>query len=57
VNADESFQAIPVVVNGASDLIVEVFGRKIGSHARTSIGCSTLPGRVAVELDAMVAIE
>jgi hypothetical protein len=44
-------------MNGASDLIVEVFGPEIGRHARTSIGCATLPSRVAVEIDALVVID
>jgi enamine deaminase RidA (YjgF/YER057c/UK114 family) len=57
VNATEEFEDVPLVMNGASDLIVEVFGSAVGRHARTSIGCATLPGRVAVELDALVSIE
>jgi YjgF/chorismate_mutase-like, putative endoribonuclease len=57
VNATEEFEDVPLVMNGASDLIVEVFGSAVGRHARTSIGCATLPGRVAVELDAVVSIE
>lgn len=57
VNAADDFEDIPLVINGASDLIVEVFGTDIGRHARTSIGCATLPGRVAVELDALVSID
>jgi enamine deaminase RidA (YjgF/YER057c/UK114 family) len=57
VNAAEDFESIPQVTNGASDLIVEVFGEKIGRHARTSIGCSVLPSRVSVEFDALVIID
>lgn len=57
VNAADDFEDIPLVINGASDLIVEVFGSDVGRHARTSIGCATLPGRVAVELDALVSID
>jgi len=56
VNAVEEFEQVPAVINGASDLIVDVFGSEIGSHARTSIGCATLPSRVAVELDALVLV-
>lgn len=51
VNATDSFEPIPRVIDGASDLFVSVFGPEIGRHARTSIGCATLPGRVAVEVD------
>ena len=57
VNAAEDFAGVPLVVNGASDLIVDVFGLEIGRHARTSIGCATLPSRVAVEIDALVMID
>jgi enamine deaminase RidA (YjgF/YER057c/UK114 family) len=57
VNATEDFEQAPLVINGASDLLVEVFGAEIGAHARTSIGCATLPGRVAVEIDALVIID
>jgi enamine deaminase RidA (YjgF/YER057c/UK114 family) len=57
VNATEDFEDVPLVMNGASDLIVEVFGPEVGRHARTSIGCATLPSRVAVEIDALVSIE
>jgi enamine deaminase RidA (YjgF/YER057c/UK114 family) len=57
VNATEDFEQVPLVINGASDLIVEVFGTDVGRHARTSIGCATLPGRVAVEVDALVSID
>jgi enamine deaminase RidA (YjgF/YER057c/UK114 family) len=56
VNAAEDFEDVPLVMNGASDLLVEVFGLEVGRHARTSIGCATLPGRVAVEIDALVSI-
>jgi len=57
VNATDDFEEVPAVMNGASDLIVEAFGPDVGSHARTSIGCATLPSRVAVELDALILID
>ncbi len=57
VNATEGFPHVPQVINGASDLIIEIFGSEIGRHARTSIGCATLPSRVAVEIDAIVIID
>lgn len=56
VNASEEFMRIPQVMNGASDLLISVFGEEIGTHARTSIGCSTMPSRVAVEIDCLVVI-
>lgn len=57
VNAAEDFEAVPEVMNGASDLIVDLFGNDIGAHARTSVGCATLPGRVAVEVDVLILID
>ncbi len=57
VNATEDFFQVPQVMNGASDLFIDIFGQAIGSHARTSIGCSTLPNGVAVELDCLVVID
>ena len=57
VNADEAFEQVPAVVDGASDLIAGVFGPEVGRHARTSIGCATMPGRVAVEIDALVVVD
>jgi enamine deaminase RidA (YjgF/YER057c/UK114 family) len=57
VNATEDFESVPAVINGASDLIIDIFGPAKGQHARTSIGCATLPGRVAVEIDALVLID
>jgi enamine deaminase RidA (YjgF/YER057c/UK114 family) len=48
-----SFTDQPKVVNGASDLMVEVFGDK-GRHARAAVGVNTLPLGVAVEIDAII---
>jgi enamine deaminase RidA (YjgF/YER057c/UK114 family) len=55
VNADPSFTQHSQVVNGFSDLMVEIFGDK-GRHARASIGMSSLPGDIAVEIDMVVEI-
>ena len=52
VNATPEFTEHPKVINGASDLIVEVFGAE-GRHARTAVGCGSLPNNVAVEVDAV----
>ena len=46
---------MPQVVNGASDLMVEVFGDS-GRHARAAVGVSSLPGGVAVEVEAIFEI-
>ena len=55
VNSMPDFTAQPKVVNGASDLFVEVFG-EIGRHARTAIGVPALPDDIAVEVDAFFEI-
>jgi len=52
VNCTPDFTQQPQVVNGASDLMVAVFG-DAGKHARTAVGVPSLPGGVAVEVDAM----
>jgi enamine deaminase RidA (YjgF/YER057c/UK114 family) len=56
VNSTADFTDQPQVANGASDLMVEVFG-DAGRHARAAVGVNTLPGGVAVEVDAIVAIK
>jgi enamine deaminase RidA (YjgF/YER057c/UK114 family) len=52
VNAPPEFGDQPKVINGASDLIVQVFGDK-GKHARAAVGVGSLPRGVAVEVDAI----
>lgn len=56
VNATHDFQAHPAVINGFSDLIVEVFGER-GKHARAAVGMGSLPGNIAVEIDVIVEIQ
>lgn len=55
VQAGPAFFDIPQVVNGASDLMVEVFG-DAGRHARSAVGVYRLPLNFAVEVDAVVAV-
>lgn len=55
VQAGPAFFEIPLVVNGASDLMVEVFG-EAGRHARSAVGVYRLPLNFAVEIDAVVAL-
>ncbi|MDX9996649.1 MAG: RidA family protein [Phenylobacterium sp.] len=55
VQAAQDFTAIPQVVNGASDLMVEAFG-DAGRHARSAVGVYRLPMNFAVEVDAVVAV-
>ena len=57
VNASEGFADHPKVVNGFSDLLVEVFGEKVGPHARTSVGISSLPRNAPVEVELIVEVE
>ena len=55
VNCAADFTDQPKVVNGASELMVEVFG-DAGKHARSAVGVSSLPLGVAVEVDAILAV-
>lgn len=55
VNSTPDFTDQPKVMNGASDLMTEVFGES-GRHARAAIGVNTLPLGVAVEVDGIFAI-
>jgi enamine deaminase RidA (YjgF/YER057c/UK114 family) len=56
VNAIPEFSDHPAVANGASDLIVEVFGESIGKHARFAVGAGSLPFNVAVEVAATLEV-
>jgi len=55
VNADPTFTQHSQVINGFSDLMVDLFGEN-GSHARASVGMSSLPGDIAVEIDMVVEV-
>ena len=56
VSAAPGFADHPKVINGASDLMVEILGDK-GRHTRIAVGCSSLPLNAAVEIDAVFAID
>ena len=56
VNAAPDFEDHPRVVNGCSDLFVEVFGER-GRHARSAVGMSSLPGGIPVEIEGIVAVK
>ena len=56
VNAAPSFTDHPQVVNGASDLLVEVLGER-GRHTRSAVGMSSLPIDAAVEVEAILAVK
>lgn len=56
VNCTEDFTATPQVMNGASDLLVQVFGEK-GKHARSAVGMAQLPNNTAIEIEMILEIE
>jgi enamine deaminase RidA (YjgF/YER057c/UK114 family) len=56
VNAAPAFNRYPLVINGFTDLIVEVFGPERGAHSRSAVGMAGLPFGLAVEIEAEVAI-
>ena len=56
VNCTEDFKDQPKVVNGYSDLMVEIFGDK-GKHARSAVGMYALPSNIAVEVEVIVEVE
>ena len=56
VNATPEYGDQPKVINGCSDLFVEVFGEK-GRHARSAVGVGSLPNGVTVEVEAIVEVE
>jgi enamine deaminase RidA (YjgF/YER057c/UK114 family) len=56
VNAIPEFTDQPKVMNGFSDLMVQVFGEK-GKHARSAVGTSSLPMGMAVEVEMVVEVE
>ncbi len=56
VNSEPTFLEQPQVINGASDLLVEVFGDR-GRHARSAVGTNSLPVNIAVEIEMIVEVE
>lgn len=55
INATAHFSALPAIMNGASDLMVQVLGER-GRHARSTVGVAELPAGAAVEVEAMFEI-
>ena len=55
VNCKDSFAGQPAIVNGASDLMVAIFG-DAGKHSRSAVGTNALPLNVPVEIDALIEI-
>ena len=56
VNSAPDFNQQPAVVNGCSDLLVEVFGDK-GRHARSAVGMAALPNDIPVEIEVIIEVE
>ena len=57
VNSSPGFTRQPQVINGFSDLILELYGPEAGRHARSAIGVAELPFEIPVEIEAEVEIE
>lgn len=55
VNADPDFGEQPRVINGCSDLFVEVFG-DAGRHARSAVGMGSLPNQITVEIECIIEV-
>ena len=56
INADPNFGDTPRVANGASDLLINLYGEN-GRHARSAVGMATLPGGMPVEIEMIVEVE
>ena len=56
VNVEPGFVKTPLVMNGFSDLILDVFGKEIGNHSRSAVGMAELPFGEPVEIEAEVEI-
>lgn len=57
VQSTDDFKEQHLVMDGCSDLMMEVFGKEVGYHARSAIGTSTLPLDISVEVEAIVQIK
>ena len=57
VNAVPDFAQHPQVINGCSDLFLDVFGQEKGRHARSAVGMGSLPNQITVEIEAVIAVE
>lgn len=57
VNAAAGFTEHPQVINGCSDLFVQVFGESVGRGARSAIGAGSLPGNQTVEVEAIFEVQ
>lgn len=56
VNCAEGFSDTPAVIHGATDLLVDLFGKEAGWHSRSAVGVYQLPGNAAVEIELIVEV-
>eukprot|EP00754_Rhynchopus_humris_P041876 Rhum_TRINITY_DN25408_c0_g1::Rhum_TRINITY_DN25408_c0_g1_i1::g.182044::m.182044 len=56
VKSTDEFADHPKVINGASDLLVKIFGKEVGTHARFAVGTPSLPRGVPVEIAAIIEL-
>jgi enamine deaminase RidA (YjgF/YER057c/UK114 family) len=57
VNCTSAFQQHPAVINGCSELFADVFGPDAGIGSRSAVGMGSLPGNIAVEIEATFEIQ
>ena len=57
VNSTPDFGTQPAVINGYSELMVEIFGEEAGVGARSAVGMGALPGNIAVEIEAIFQLK
>jgi len=57
VNSAPDFGDQPAVAHGCTDLLIELYGEKVGKHARSAVGMGALPGNRAVEIEMIVKIK
>jgi enamine deaminase RidA (YjgF/YER057c/UK114 family) len=57
VNCAPGFNQTPAVIDGCSDLLVEVFGDDIGRHARSAVGMAELPFDIPVEIEMIIEVQ
>jgi hypothetical protein len=57
VNSSPGFMQQPSVINGFSDLILEIFGPEVGAHSRSAVGMAELPFNIPVEIEGEVELK
>jgi enamine deaminase RidA (YjgF/YER057c/UK114 family) len=57
VNTGPGFNNTPAIINGASDLFVEIWGEAAGKHARSAVGLAELPFDIAVEIELVAEVD